>query len=175
MLWFSFTIFILVYGLLKTCYTEDKQQAFEKLYSDADDVKDQFLLRRTLAQSLKDCPSFIPSHGTDWILCTLTQHERESEETIRVFHGIMKHMNEFSYGMLTENMKWRAMCDVADCCLIGVGFFREHMERRHRMKAAPSVDYYSKMGALAYQRTGYEDLGEHFDDWTSFIEKEFMT
>jgi len=97
-LWFSFTIFILVYGLIKTVYTEDKQQAFEKLYSDADDVKDQFLLRRTLAQSLQDCPKLIPSHGHDWILCTLTQHERESEETIRVFHMFyytMKYPNGF--------------------------------------------------------------------------------
>jgi hypothetical protein len=29
------------------------------------------------------------------------------------------------------------------------------------------------MGALAYHRLGFEDLGDHFNKWTEFIEKEF--
>jgi hypothetical protein len=109
----------------------------------------------------------------------LTQHEREEEETVRVFQGIMKCLNHFSYGMLTEDkmmgrgIEFREMSDVADTCLVGIGFFRDYMERRHRLKAAPSVDYYSKMGALAYHRLGFEDLGDHFNKWTDFIEKEF--
>ena len=161
-----------MYGLIQTVYNDSKQSAFEKLYSDSD-VKDQFLLRSSLAQALKDCPKLIPSHGTDWILCSLAQHKRDEEETVRVFQGIMKCMNHFSYGMLTEEIKWREMNSVADTCLVGIGFFREHMEHRHKRKAAPSVDYYSKMGALAYHRLGFDDLGDHFNDWTEFIEKEF--
>ena len=161
-----------MYGLIQAAYSEDKQAAFEKLYSDSD-VKDQFLLRASLAQSLKDCPKLVSSHGTDWILCTLTQHAREEEETVRVFQGIMKCLNNFSYGMLTEEIKFRETNSVADTCLVGIGFFRDHMNRRHKMKAAPSVEYYSKMGALAYHRLGFDELGDHFNEWTEFIEKEF--
>ena len=161
-----------MYGLIKTVYNAPQQEAFEKLYIDGD-VKDQFLLRSTLAQALQDCPNLSPSHGTDWILCALSQHNREENETVRVFHGIMKHLHNFSYGMITDDIQWKNMCDVADSCLIGIGFFREHMEKRHRLKAAPSVNYYSQMGSLAYQRSGYEELGEHFNEWTEFIEEQF--
>lgn len=163
---------MVMYGLIQTVYSPEQQTVFERLYSDSDS-KDQFLLRARLAKTLQDSPKMIPSHGIDWILCTLTQHERDEEETVRVFQGIVKCLRHFSYGMLTEEIKWREMNEVADTCLVGIGFFRDHMERRHRMKAAPSVDYYSKMGALAYKRIGFEDLGDHFNEWTEFIEKEF--
>jgi len=162
-----------MYGLIQTVYDESKQTAFKNLYMDADS-KDQFLLRATLAQALKDSPKVIPSHGTDWILCTLAQHERQEEETVRVFQGIVKCLRSFSVGMLTDDIKWREMNDVADYCLVGIGFFREYMENLHRRRGAPSVTYYSKMGALAYQRVGFDELGEHFDEWTQFIEKEFI-
>lgn len=162
---------MVMYGLIQTVYDESKQTAFKNLYMDADS-QDQFLLRAQLAQALKDSPKLIPSHGIDWILCTLTQHARNEEETVRVFQGIVKCLRHFSYGMLTDVMTWREMNDVADTCLVGVGFFRDHMERRHKLKAAPSVDYYSKMGALAYRRIGFEELGDHFNEWAEFIETE---
>jgi len=161
-----------MYGLIQTVYDDAKQKAFEDLYSTAD-VKTQFLLRSTLAQALQDSPKLIPSHGTDSILCTLSQHERDAEETVRVFQAIMNCLHKFSYGMLTDDIQWKGMNEVADSCLVGIGFFREHIEVKHRRKAAPSVDYYTKMGALAYHRLGYDDLGEHFQEWTAFIEKEF--
>ena len=161
-----------MYGLIQAVYDDAKQKAFEDLYATAD-VREQFLLRSTLAQALQDCPKLIGSHGTDWILCTLTQHEREAEETIRVFRAIMNCLHKFSYGMLTEDIKFREINEVADTCLVGVGFFRPHMEIRHKLKAAPSVDYYTKMGSLAYRRLGYDELGEHFEEWTEFIEREF--
>ena len=161
-----------MYGLLEPIYDDDKQKAFEELYSSSD-IKTQLLLRSTLAQALQDCPKLISSHGNDWVLCTLAQHEQNEEETIRVFQAIIKCMNKFSYGLLTEDIKWREMNEVADSCLVGIGFFRSYMERQHHRRAAPSVEYYSQMGALAYHRLGYEDLGNHFNKWTDFIETEF--
>ena len=163
-----------MYGLLETVYDNAKQVAFKELYASSD-IKTQFLLRSTLAQALQDCPKLIPSHGTDAILCALAQHERDEEETVRVFQGIMRCMDKFSYGLLTEEIKWREMNEVADTCLVGIGFFKEYMERQYCRRSAPSVEYYSKMGALAYHRLGYDELGNHFNKWTNFIEKEFHT
>jgi len=163
-----------MYGLIKLVYDNAKQNAFENLYEDSD-VKTQFLLRSALSQALQDYPNIIPSHGNDWILCTLTLYKQNEEETIRVFQSIMKCLYTFSYGMLTEDIKWQEMNYVADTCMVGISFFKEYMETQHKRKAAPSVDYYSKMGSLAYHRLGYDNIGDHFEGWTNFINKEFHT
>ena len=161
-----------MYGLLECLgYSNAKKLAFEDLYENSN-IKDQFLIRSTIAKALQDCPKIVPSHGIDQILCILTQYEQDTEETIRVFQGIMNCLHKFSYGMFTEDIKYKSLDRIADESLVGIGFFREYMEIRHLRKASPSVDYYSKMGALAYHRLGYEDLGDHFNGWTDFIEKE---
>jgi hypothetical protein len=162
-----------MYGLISVLYDEPKQQAFERLYSESDG-KDQLLLRSTVAEALKDCPRLILSHGTDWIFCTLASYHKSPDDTSRVFQSVVRKLNSIQFGLLTveKEVKFKEMNEVADDCLVGLSFFQERVERMHRRKAAPSVDYYMKVGSLAFQRLGFDHIGEDFEGWVKFIQKE---
>src|SRR6185503_9569751 len=130
--------------LIKMAYDKKKQIAFQNLYLDSD-VRDKFLLRSALVQALKNCPQLIPNNTKDWILCVLSQYNKPEEDTMRVFQGICKYINkQFSFGLLDEKIQWKDSCEIADSCLIGISFFREHFEFLHEYRSAPSVEYYSK-------------------------------
>lgn len=166
-----------MYDLLESMYSAEKITQIELLYSDSD-VNDQFLIRASIANALKDHPpSVLKNNGTDWILCTLALHKKSPEDTMRVLQSILRFLRFFDFGMVditTKNIEFKDTPLIADTCLVGIGFFRERMERMHKRKAAPSVDYYTEAGRLAFIRTGYESIGEDFCGWTSFIEKEFI-
>jgi hypothetical protein len=160
-----------MYGLIKCLYDDKTQKSLKSLYSDSDS-KTQLLIRSTIAEALKDCPRIIESHGTDFILCTLASYHKSDEDTTRVFQSIVKKLNHMSFGLLTEEIKWREVDDIADTLIVGLSFFRKHMEEMFNRHAAPSLSYYQKAGSLAFQRIGYENISEDFDGWINFIEKE---
>lgn len=162
-----------MYGLIKVLYSEPKQQAFEKLYLDSDD-NDRLLLRATVAEALKDCPRLLPSNGTDWILCTLSSYHKSEDDTLRVFQSLMRKLERIQFGLLTSDIKWKEMNEMADDCLVGLSFFRKRIERMHQRTAAPSTDYYFKAGSLAFQRLGFDEISQDFQGWVSFIENEFL-
>lgn len=163
-----------MYGLIKCLYNQNQQEALENLYADSDSST-QLLIRSTIANALKDYPRLIESHGADWILCTLASYHKPEEDTMRVFQSIMKMLNKISFGILTEDIKLKEMSDVADSCLVGIGFFRPHMERLHNKRGAPSVSYYRNAGSVAFKRLGFEQIGNNFNGWTDFIEKELTS
>ena len=160
-----------MYGLLEIAYNEKKQRRFEDLYVSGSS-SDQMLLRRCLAHTLKDRANIIPSHGTDWFLCTLSQYGHTSDDTLRVLQSIIRFLGSFHFGIINEKIQYKSVPEIADTCLVGIGFFRDKMERMHKTKAAPSVDYYAEAGALAFVRSGYENIGNDFKGWTTFIEEE---
>ena len=161
-----------MYGLISALeYSTSNQIAFEKLYLDSE-PQEQMLLRSTIAEALKDCPNIISMNGPDWILCTLASYHKPEDDTMRVYSGIMRHLEDFSIGLLTDDIKWKEMNEIADCCLVGISFFRKYIEIKHQRKALPSPDYYVKAGAMAFLRLGFENIGSDFNGWTSFISKE---
>ncbi|SRR6266404_1268047 len=162
-----------MYGLVKELYSEQKQRAFEDLYNDSD-ARLQLLMRSALAEALKDCPRILTSNGSDWILCTLSSYHKTSDDTMRVFQSIMRKFDSISFGLLTDRIQFREVNDLADTCLVGLSFFRRHIEEWHRRKAAPSPLYYERAGALAFQKIGYDGIGENFHGWVEFIEKELV-
>jgi hypothetical protein len=162
-----------MYGLIKVLYNEPKQRAFERLYLDSDD-NDRLLMRATIAQALKDCPRLLPSNGTDWILCTLSSYHKSEDDTLRVFQALMRRLERIQFGLLTSDIKWKGMNDMADDCLVGLSFFRERIERMHQRTAAPSTEYYMKAGSLAFQRLGFDEISQNFEGWVNFIENEFL-
>lgn len=163
-----------MYGLIQTLYDEKKQGNFISLYGDSS-AKEQMMLRSTLAEALKDCPKILPSHGTDWLLCTLASYHKSEEDTVRVFQGVIRKMDGITFGLLTEEIKWKEMNEMADDCLVGLALFRSHMERLHQRRAAPSPTYYKQAGELAFRRLGYDSISSDFVGWTSFLEKELTT
>ena len=160
-----------MYGLIKCLYDEKKQKSLEFLYQDSD-IKTQLLIRSTIAEALKDCPRILGSNGSDFILCTLASYHKSEEDTVRVYQAIMKMFDKMYFGLLTDNISWRSMESIADSTLVGISFFRKRIEEMNKRRSAPSVEYYSKVGALAFERLGYNNIGENFNNWTTFIEKE---
>jgi hypothetical protein len=165
-----------MYGLISTAYSLSQRDKFEQLYLDSDS-ETQFLMRSSLAQALKDCPSIIPSHGTDWVLCTLTQYHKSEEDTIRVFQSVMRYLDKpISVGMLEikqKEIKMKAASEMADSCMVGLGLFREYFEVLHRRRAAPSVDYYIKLGSVSFHKLGFDEIADDFIGWVDFLEREF--
>jgi len=162
-----------MYGLIKCLYDEKKQQSLEELYSDSDSST-QLLIRSTVAESLKDCPKLIESHGSDWVLCTLASFHKSEEDTMRVYQAVMNNFDSFSIGLLDDNIQLRSMDVVADSCLIGLSFFKKYIERKCKYNGLPSPEYWSKVGSVAFCRVGYENIGEEFDSWVGFINKEMV-
>lgn len=160
-----------MYGLIRCLYNEKEQKALESLYSDSDSAT-QLLIRSTIAEALKDCPKILESHGSDWILCTLSSFHKSSDDTMRVYQSIMSNLGHFSIGLLDDGIKWKNLDRISNECLIGVGFFRKYLEERCKRKASPSVEYYSQAGAIAFDRLGFDTIANDFLGWTSFIEKE---
>ena len=158
-----------MYNLLESMYSSEKITQIELLYANSD-VDDQFLIRASIANALKDHPpTVLKNNGTDWILCTLALHNKSPEDTVRVLQSIYRFLYFFDFGMVdmtNKDMKFKDPLVVADTCLVGIGFFRERMERLHKRNAAPSVNYYAEAGKLAFIKTGYESVGEDFCEWT---------
>lgn len=162
-----------MYGLLNILYSEKNQIAFKKLYENSDS-KDQMLLRSTIVEALKDCPKILTSHGSDWVLSTLTSYKKSEDDTMRVYAAIMRNLEKFHFGLLADDdeIKWKEINDVADSCLVGLSFFRKNIELKHQVKASPSVDYYTQAGVIAFKRLGFDEIGKDFIGWTDFISKE---
>jgi hypothetical protein len=160
-----------MYGLIRCLYNEKEQKALESLYSDSDSAT-QLLIRSTIAEALKDCPKILESHGSDWILCTLSSFHKSSDDTMRVYQSIMSNLGHFSIGLLDDKIQWREVNEIADSCLVGLSFFREYMEAKHRRRALPSTDYYREAGSAAFHKLGFDEISEEFNGWVSFIEKE---
>lgn len=162
-----------MYGLIKLLYDEPKQLAFENLYIDCED-NDRLLMRSIVAERLKDYPHLLPSNGTDWILCTLSTYHKPEDDTMRIFQALMRKLNRIQFGLLTTEIKWKEINDVADDCLVGLSFFKNKIEAMHQRRSAPSPDYYFNAGALAFQRLGFDDISKDFGGWINFIENEFI-
>jgi len=163
-----------MYGLIKCIYDEKKQRSIESLYNDSDSHT-QLLIRATIAEALKDCPKLLESHGSDWILCTLASYNRPEEDTARAYQSIMRMLHKMEFGILTDDIKWREINEIADGCLVGLGFFRKRMEQMYNHRASPSPDYYRQTGSAAFNRLGFDDLGCNFSGWIRFIESELAT
>jgi len=162
-----------MYGLIKILYDYEKRLTFENLYVNSD-LADQFLLRATLAASLKDCPKLLPSNGTDWILCTLCQFNKTEEDTARVFQSLMTMLFEVrDIGVLNSKIEIRPASEIADSCLVNIGLFKSKVEMMCKRRGAPSVEYYSHLGSLAFHQIGYDGIADDFNGWTDFLEKEF--
>lgn len=161
-----------MYGLIQTAFSKKQQKAFVDLYSDASN-KEQLLLRQSLAQALKDCPALIPSHGTDWMLCTLAQFEKPEDDTMRVLNALVRCMRGWTHGMLTEKIQMKPIVEIADTCIVGIGMFKDYFDYMHRRGGAPTVEYYTKLGVFAFHKTGFDDIADDFVGWTEFLEREF--
>lgn len=162
-----------MYGLLEVLYDDvDKRDDFQGLYVDSD-ISGQLFLRSQIANQLKDCPRFLHDNGTDWILCTLCQYQKDEETTVRVFQSLIRYIDKpIDFGMLDKKIQMRKMSDIADSCIVGLSLFKDRFVYQHQRHASPSPEYYKQMGALAFERIGYSNIANDFSGWLSFIEKE---
>lgn len=64
--------------------------------------------------------------------------------------------------------------EIAYKCLVSLGFFREALIARWERHAAPSPNFYRKVGINSFNRIGMEDVGSHFYQWESFMGEFFV-
>lgn len=64
--------------------------------------------------------------------------------------------------------------ELAYRCLLSTSLFKEHMDKKWKYHGAPSTDFYRKVGIQTFKNIGMEDIGNHFDQWGSFINEMFI-
>ena len=160
-------------GLLSELYDKKRQTVIEDLYNNSS-VKDQLLIRSSIAKAFEDCPRLIPSHATDWLLCVLCKFDKPEDDTMRILNSVHRYIRQpMSFGLLDEDLKkWKDIPHIADSCLVGLSFFKPRMEWMHHHRSAPSPDYYKEAGALAFKRSGFDDISEEFSGWIEFLNNE---
>jgi len=72
--------------------------------------------------------------------------------------------------MITEHQGY----ELAKRCLISLSFFEQHMFNRWQRTAAPSPDFYRKVGISSFKTSGHSDIGYNFDNWSFFIKEFFV-
>jgi hypothetical protein len=161
--------------LIRSAFSvQDDRERFEAQYRLAGEI-DQLILRAILYSRLEDTPGILASGGTDWWLCLLASHQRSTRETVRVFKAVIHAMHvrnplprllHYTPAKVLETLPLE---DLADFSLIGAGIFYGHVHHRFHRKAAPPLRWYVELGKLAFDKTGYHDVAEHFDGWSQFL------
>lgn|SRR5574343_42723 len=169
-----------MHGLLEALYDADTREQVISLYENSNS-EDRLTIRATVSQALQDTPRILTHNGADWLLCTLCRYDKSVNETMRVYQTLARYVTDadIMVGMLetihSENqieLRIPEHNELADACLMMVSLFPEHLERKQRRYGAPSVKWYSQVGALAFSRAGHADVAQHFDGWSSFINQE---
>jgi hypothetical protein len=104
-------------------------------------------------------------------MSTFANSKEECDEVTNIIIWGMKNEDLDSIlPMVTEHQGY----DLAKRCLISISFFENHMIQRHNRYAAPSPNFYRKIGAASFIQSGHQDIGEHFDKWSLFIKEFFV-
>lgn len=171
-------------ALLRCLYSEEKAQTIKKLYLDeTTTIGQQLLIRGEVARDADSKEFILPEHGTDLILCILAKAHKSEHETLRIFQTMTRFVNGMGWsfeGLVhieqrggVQICRTKTFRDLADECLFAVALLREYLDRHCKRTGAPSADYYSKLGKLAFATTGFEDISSNWGFWTNYLEVEF--
>lgn len=142
-------------------------------------VREQQLIRSTVAQTAEDSGAIFEANGTDWVLCVLCKADKPLHSTSRIFEAVAKPLVKQSWTfegfieIINNQCSIRNFNHLADDCLLGVSLFRKALERKTSRYGAPTPEYYSALGQFAFNTTGYEDIADDWEFWTDFLQTEF--
>ncbi|HUU87506.1 MAG TPA: hypothetical protein VMX17_07100 [Candidatus Glassbacteria bacterium] len=87
-----------------------------------------------------------------------------------IIWGLKNEDDKNVFPMITEHQGY----ELAKRCLISLSFFEKHMVYKWEKHAAPSPDFYRKIGISSFKTSGHSDIGYHFDNWSLFIKEFFV-
>lgn len=64
--------------------------------------------------------------------------------------------------------------ELAYRCLVSLSFFKVALIARWKRHAAPSPDFYRRVGISSFNAIGMKDIGNHFYQWESFMGEFFV-
>jgi len=64
--------------------------------------------------------------------------------------------------------------ELAYRCLISLGFFKKALIRRYERYGAPRPSFYRQVGANTFESIGMIEVGQHFNQWESFLSEFFV-
>lgn len=144
-----------------------------------EDPGSQNLIRWQLSQLADDHAGLVPQQSFCWILCKLTTFGADETDTLRIYQAFLSQLNQL--GQMCRllsgegaNCKYDPPATVASRITIGLGLFHEQVARRHRYHAAPSPQYYQRMAAGCFARTGYETIAAKLPEWLEFLRDNFV-
>lgn len=108
-----------------------------------------------------------------WLLTTLYEAGKHSEDTFRVFQSLRKHiyttveptMLDYSDNMIRS----KPMSELADDCFFTICKFCDYLNRRAIRTGAPDCTYYSELGRVAFDNIGYPNISQDWMFWVSYV------
>jgi len=64
--------------------------------------------------------------------------------------------------------------ELANRCLISLGMFKRVLIRKHERHAAPSPEFYRRVGIKSFHQIGKENISNHFYKWELFLSEMFV-
>lgn len=108
-----------------------------------------------------------------WILRTLYEAGKHSEDTFRVFQSLRKHIfttQEVSIFEYTgTNIQHRPTSDIADDCFFSIVKFCDYLNMRAARTGSPDCNFYSKLGRQAFDQIGYPNISNDWIFWVSYV------
>ena len=108
------------------------------------------------------------------IVCSMSQFASSRDECNEVTDIIIWAMKSDGVDKVVPMITEHNGYELAKRCLISLSFFEKHMCRRWQRYAAPSPDFYRKIGISSFEASGYPDISSHFDKWSLFIKEFFV-
>lgn len=137
-----------------------------------EDEKSKKLILRDAARELGDYANCLWKYPYEQIMAiTLQAKFAVDEEAITVAGFIKTHMRN-PKNLFPRVSEYEGLA-LASRCLISLGFFREHMEKMTRTRAAPPPSFYEESGIYPFFKCGYEKLSNNFCNWEEFLQNEF--
>ena len=112
-----------------------------------------------------------------WILRTLYEAGKHSEDTFRVFQSLRKHLyTTTDMSMLTYNsheILYKPTSDLADDCFFSICKFCEYLNKRAARTGSPDCMFYSRLGQESFNTIGYPNIADDWVFWVSYVKERF--
>lgn len=108
-----------------------------------------------------------------WILQTLYEAGKHSEDTFRVFQSLRKHIfatTEPTMLIYTDDaITHKPVHEIADDCFFSICKFCEYLNEQSLRTGAPDCEFYSDLGRTAFDQIGYPNISNDWVFWVSYV------
>lgn len=110
-----------------------------------------------------------------WLLVTLYEADKQSEDTFRIFQSLRKHIYTNTEPTIFEyddgNIQHRPATDIADDCFFSICKFCEYLNNKAARTGSPDCRFYSELGKNAFEQIGYPNISNDWLFWVSYVKE----